>query len=613
MMTVEVNKPEIGPYGMPRKVSRPRKSQPLKRPSVCQYFDVRKDADGEELMTVFVRGIAALRLVLINKGTAFSFEERDELELHGLLPSHIATIEEQIERSYASYLGQPDNLGKYQFLRGLQERQEILFYALIATHLEEMMPIIYTPTVGEAVQHFSSLYRNPRGLSVSNRTIHLADRMLENYPLSDVRLVVATDSSAILGIGDQGYGGLAISIGKLALYTVGGGVSPFHSMPVCLDVGTNRQDLLEDPLYLGVRERRLEKEAYFEFLDQFVESLIRKAPHVVIQWEDLSKETAFTVLARYRDKVASFNDDIQGTGAVTLAGVLRACAVKKESMGEQRFLVYGAGAGGIGVASALREGLEAEGASVDQARRRVLVFDSQGILLNNRSLPEYKRDFAQDESVLEEWGFAGDVRSLEDVIRAAGVTGLIGLSGQKDSFTRPVVQALAENTQRPIIFALSNPNSHCEGQPQDLMDWTQGQALVATGSPFPDVEWEGSSLPVAQGNNAFIFPGLGFGAILSGASKVTDRMVLSSAYALAEYTTAFHADAGLLYPPLSELRATSLKVAEAVIRCALEEGVATEPGLEAEDLSAYVERKAWEPTYLPMVAGEDRVRDTREK
>ncbi len=577
------------------------------RPSVCQYFDIRRNTQGNEEMVAYVRGIALLRLVLTNKGTAFSYEEREALGLDGLLPSHVSTQEEQIERAYAGFSRQPNNIEKYQFLRGLQERQEILFYALVSNHLVEMMPIIYTPTVGEAVRHFSSLYQNPRGFSVSSKNIHRMDTILDDYPLSDIRLVVATDSSAILGIGDQGYGGLAISIGKLSLYTVGGGVSPFHTMPACLDVGTNRLELLEDPLYLGARQERLVDQPYFEFTDQFVESLSKKWPNVVIQWEDLSKEAAFAVLERYRHKVASFNDDIQGTGAVTLAGVLRACQLKEQSIGEQRFLIYGAGAGGIGVAWAIREGLKQSGLSDDEASKRVLVFDSGGLVLSNRPLPAYKADFAQDESILAEWDFAGDPTSLEDVISAAKVTALIGLSGQAGAFNESVVQAVANNSRRPIVFALSNPNSHCEGNPQDFSDWTDGKAVVATGSPFPDVECSGKKLPVAQGNNAFIFPGLGFGSMLSGATCITDGMVLAAAYALTEYTKKHHAKSFRLYPPLEELRDASLDVAAAVIQRAIQDGVCTKPELESKNLKQHVQEQSWEPDYLPVVCGDNAV------
>jgi malate dehydrogenase (oxaloacetate-decarboxylating) len=572
-------------------------------PQISQYFDIKRDSQGREYMETYLNGIALMRLVMTNKGTAFTPDERVALGLDGLLPPQVHTLEQQMDRVYRGFLREPDPLAKYQYLRALQERVEILYYALVEHHLEEMLPIIYTPTVGQAVQEFSARYQNPRGLSFSPINIDRGRQVVQNYPWNDVRMIVATDSSAILGLGDQGYGGLAITIGKLSIYTVGGGVSPFHTLPVKLDVGTNRLDLINDPFYLGVRQRRLRGEAYLEFMDKFVDAVRSRWPRTVIQWEDLSKDVAFTVLDRYRDRIPSFNDDIQGTGAVALAGVLSACRLKRESIQDQRIVVLGAGAGGIGVAWALTQGLIREGLTPDQARERVFVLDSKGLLIQGRPMDDHKAPFAQRPERLADWRYDGDVPTLIEVIENASATVLLGLSGQPGAFNRPIVEAISRNTARPVILPLSNPTSAAEALPEDLFDWSQGRALVATGSPFEDVVYDGKTYPIGQGNNAFIFPGLGFAAILSEASRISDAMVLEAAYALADYTAARHLEAGWVYPPIKELQEVSIRVASRVMEQAMREGVAGNQGLVDSDCDTYIRQRFWRPRYLPVVRG----------
>ena len=449
----------------------------MPRKRVSRLFDLKQDEHGRKYMEVYLDGIALLRLVLTNKGTAFSHEERVSLRLGGLLPPQMNTLEQQIERVYRGFVEAQTDIDKYQYLRALQERQEILFYALLERHLEEMLPIVYTPTVGAAVQHFSALYQNPRGLSFSPLDIDRADHTLSCYPMEDVRMIVATDSSAILGIGDQGYGGLAIPIGKMALYTVAGGVSPFHTMPVALDVGTERMDLINDPNYLGVRQRRLQGDDYYRFVDRFVDAVWKHWPQAVIQWEDLSKEAAFAVLERYRDRGPSFNDDIQGTGAVALAGILAACHLRNEQLSDEVVVIHGAGAGGIGVAWAIREGLVRAGLSPEEAKSRVLVLDSKGLLLSSRPMEDYKKSFAQDRSRIEGWTFEGEAPNLVETIRNAKATVLLGLSGRPGAFDEDVVRAMAKSAERPIIFPLSNPTASAEAKPEDIFQWTDGQAL----------------------------------------------------------------------------------------------------------------------------------------
>ncbi|WP_199188337.1 NAD-dependent malic enzyme [Deinococcus arcticus] len=564
---------------------------------LTDHYDVRRDPAGGRYLRPLVRGFSLLRFPLLNKGTAFTEAERRALGLDGLLAPQIDTLDELVERQYAEYRALGDPLERHVFLRHLQDRNEVLFYALLSRHVEEMLPIVYTPTVGQAVQEFSRIYRYPRGLTLSTRTIDRAAQALANVPLNDVRIIVATDSSAILGIGDQGFGGMAISIGKLSLYTVAGGVGPDKTLPVELDVGTARADLRADPGYLGVKHERLSGEAYLSFLDRFVEATLARYPKAIIQWEDFAKDAAFEVLSRYRRVVPSFNDDIQGTGAVVLAGVQSACRLKGERLADQVMVVHGAGAGGAGVAAALRGGLRLEGLSPNEIARRVFVLDSRGLLVDDRPMEPYKQALATPRAQVAGW--AG--LDLETVIRETGATVLLGLSGQAGIFSEAVVRAAQANTPRPLIFPLSNPTAHSEALPEDLLRWTGGQAMVATGSPFAPVTLNGVTHEIGQGNNAFIFPGLGFGAILARVREITDEMVAAAAAALADYT-ARHWPARI-YPPVADLRGASVQVAAAVIAQALRDGVATEFALRGQSDEALLEtvrRAFWQPEYLPF-------------
>ncbi|GAA5533480.1 NAD-dependent malic enzyme [Deinococcus aluminii] len=568
---------------------------------ISRYYDVKRDPAGHRFLEVRVTGFPLLHLPLLNKSTAFTEEERRLLGLEGLLPPGVSSIEEQKERAYLRLRQQGTPLEKHAYLRNLQDYNEVLFFALLEDHVEEMLPIIYTPTVGDAVREFSRLYRYPRGFAMSTAHVERARELLDNVHQQDVRMIVATDSSAILGIGDQGFGGMAISIGKLSLYTVAGGVGPDKTLPVELDVGTSRQDLIEDPLYLGARHPRLTGEAYDAFIDAFVNAVSQRYPKAIIQWEDFSKDTAFRVLERYRKVVPSFNDDIQGTGAVTLAGVLRACALKGERLRDQVVVIHGAGAGGAGVAAAIREGMRHEGLSEDEIARRVFVLDSRGLLTDDRQMEEYKRPLATPQSLTDGW--AGT--DLLSVVREAGATVLLGLSGQGGIFNEPIVRAVHANTARPIVFPLSNPTANTEALPEDILRWTDGAAIVATGSPFPDVTVNGQTYAIGQGNNAFIFPGLGLAAVLTRASEITDGMVAEAAYALADFTAREYPDR--TYPPTRALRDASRAVALRVARQAIEEGVAREEkvaGLDEGGLAAFIETRFWVPKYLPYRTAE---------
>lgn len=565
---------------------------------LSRYFELLRDADGTQRLKVNVEGALLLSLALTNKGSAFTQDERVALGVDGLLPPHVSTIDEQIARTYAGFRRQPSPLAKYTYLRALQERNEILFYALVEAHLAEMLPIIYTPTVGDAVKNASSIYQHARGLSLSERNIDRALQVAKNCILDDVRIVVATDSSAILGIGDQGWGGLAISIGKLALYTAAGGVSPSRSLPVGLDVGTDRDDLVKSPSYLGVRSKRLRGAEYFAFMDKFVDAMATRWPHVVLQWEDLSKDTAFDVLQRYRKKISSFNDDIQGTGSVALAGVVGSCALRGRKLRDEIVVVYGAGAGGGGVAWAIEQGMVRDGLSHEDARTRIFVLDSKGLLLEGRAMEAYKKPYARANL---DWG-SGPF-DLLTTIEKSGATVLLGLSGQPGTFTEPMLRAMCKNVERPVVFPLSNPTTSCEATPEDVLRWSDGRAIVATGSPFDPVRVGEALVPIGQGNNAFVFPGLGFGAILAGAAEITDAMVLAASYALSDYVRERHLSSGLVYPPVDELRDVSERVATRVIEQAFDDGVARTKKTTRERAAEYVREKFWRPRYLPFVKG----------
>ncbi len=563
-----------------------------------KQFETRIDAQGKPYLATEMTGYILTRLPLLNKSTGFTREERRELRLEGLVPPHSSTLEQQVERTYANYSMFASALDKHVYLRVLQDRNEVLFYALLERHLEEMLPIIYTPTVAEAVQKFSLIYRFPRGLVISTENIDRVDEVLADAPVPDVRLAVATDSEGILGIGDQGFGGMAICIGKLSLYTAAAGISPATTLPIELDVGTNRADLLDDPLYLGVRHERLTGQAYADFIERFVSAFKKRFPGAVLQWEDFSKQKAVDVMNRYRDALPSFNDDIQGTGAVVLAGLLAAARKTRRPMVDEAYVVHGAGAGGIGVARQIVVGLMRQGLSRAEAVARVLMIDSAGLVVaDRRGLDDYKRELAQDPSRTAGWQVGGNVPSLLETVVNAKATGLIGLSGQAGAFDETVVRAVAQNSPAPIVFPLSNPTSNSEAVPEDVYRWTDGRAIVATGSPFPEVRFEDHTYAVGQGNNAFIFPGVGLGTLVSGASKVTDNMLTAAAEALAEYTDPSRLMSGAVYPSINAINRASRHVAAAVVKQACEDGVARKT--IADPLTAVTDAM-WEPRYLPI-------------
>ena len=552
------------------------------------------------VLPVALRGRALLHDPILNKSSAFSAEERTAFGLEGLLPAHIASLEDQLDRVYAGYSRQGAALDRHLYLRALQDRNETLFFALLEQHLEEMLPVVYTPTVGEAIQKFSHLFERARGLIVAQQHLEDMGELLSNAAPGGVDLIVATDSEGILGIGDQGVGGLEIAVGKLAIYTVAAGIAPGRTLPVALDVGTDRQDLLDDPLYLGARHARLRGAAYDEMVSAFARAVHRRWPNALLQWEDFSKDRAFHVLEGFENALPSFNDDIQGTGAMALGGILAAMRGTAGEFTKQVFAVLGAGAGGVGVARALRDGLISAGLTPAAATARVYVLDSRGLVLSDRpGLEPYKREFARRSEDLSGWRTGGGAPNLLEVVENAGVTAIMGLSGQHGTIDEAIVRATAKNTSHPIIFALSNPTSATEIMPEEALAWSDGRAIVATGSPFPPaVAPDGRTVTIGQGNNAFIFPGIGLGALAVRARRVTPAMFTAAGEALAGCVSPERLAQGAVFPATAELRAVTSTVAAAVAAAAQQDGVAS---VSAEDAAAFLAGPRWRPRYRRYV------------
>lgn len=569
-----------------------------------RYRVVNDPDTGESYVPVSSTGADLYGIPTLNKGTAFPLDERETFGLTGILPPHVSSMEEQLDRVYESFRSKRDDLAKFLFLIELQDRNETLYYRLLLEHLEEMAPIVYTPTVGDACEQFSHIYRRPRGIYVTRNDRGRIREILNHAPYEGVAVIVATDGEGILGIGDQGAGGIEIAIGKLTLYTCGAGIHPARCLPIMLDVGTNNAGLLNDPLYLGIREPRLQDDEYLEFMDEFVDAVFSTYPDVLLQWEDFSRQKAWSVLERFRDRTCSFNDDVQGTGAVTYAGVLAACKLIGSSIQEQSFCVYGAGAGGGGIIEVLVSGLMKAGLSEAEARQRVVALDSRGLILADRQrLEPFKRIFAREPEMVNGWELSDSHKiGLADTVKNFKPTVLIGTSGQPGTFTEAIIKEMAAYSERPAIFALSNPTSKTEVLPENVFKWTDGRGLIATGSPFPPVVFNGKAYGIGQGNNAFCFPGIGLGVYASGATRVTRQMLLAAGEAVAEHVSDEQLAQGQLYPSVGSLRLVSRSVAVAVGMAALDSGVIpTEDaeGLTRETMAARVDKKAWYPEYIP--------------
>lgn len=542
-------------------------------------------------------GPPLLEMPLLNKGSAFSEEERINLNLIGLLPHTVETIEEQAERAYRQFQDCETPLDKHIFLRSIQDDNETLFFRVIEEHLEEMLPIIYTPTVGEACQRFSDIYRDHRGLFIAYPDRYRIDDTLRSATKNNVRVVVVTDGERILGLGDQGIGGMGIPIGKLSLYTACGGVSPAYTLPVVLDAGTNNKALLNDPMYMGWRHERISADEYREFVDLFIQALKRRWPKTLLQFEDFAVANANHLLDRYRDELCSFNDDIQGTAAICVGSLLAACKAKGEKVSDQTIVFAGAGSAGCGIAEQIIQAMVDEGLSDAQARRRIFLIKRQGLVTDDMSgLYPFQARLAQPRSALAGW--QGDPQGddpLYTVVDNAQPTVLVGVSGQQGLFSERIVKRMYEYCRDPFIMPLSNPTSHSEAIPADVLAWTDGNALVATGSPFDDVEINGRTIPIAQCNNSYIFPGIGLGVIAANASKVTDTMFMAASRALADNSPLANSKTGALLPPLSGVRELSTAIAFAVAKQAQADGVALSASDEAVEEA--IHRNFWYPRY----------------
>lgn len=534
-----------------------------------------------------------------NKDVAFTDEERSALGLRGLLPWRVATIEEQVALELEHLRRKPDDVERYIGLAALHDRNEALFYRLLVDHLDELAPIVYTPTVGRVCREFSHVVRRPRGLWVTPEDVDRVPELLRNSGRPDVRLIVATDNERILGLGDQGAGGMGIPIGKLALYTAGAGLHPDTTLPVSLDCGTDNETLRNDPLYLGYPKARLRGAAYDAFIETFVEAVVDVYPHAVLQWEDFKQHNAIRLLDRYRHRLPSFNDDIQGTAAVVLAGILAALRLSGQPLSSQRLVFVGAGAASIGIGRLVGEAMRAEGASEAQVRSAIVMLDSQGLIFDGRdAVEDDKRPFSLSAEGLSTFGFPPARHyDLDTVVRFIAPTVLIGASGKPGAFTEVAVREMAARTPTPIVLPLSNPTSSSEAFPADVLTWTNGRALVATGSPFGPVDIGGRPRAVGQANNVFIFPGVGLAAIVSKAREVTDQMFLVAARELAGAVSPERLEQGALYPPLSELRAISRRIAFAVARHAREEGLAMI--VSDDEIERQIDATMWEPAYTP--------------
>jgi malate dehydrogenase (oxaloacetate-decarboxylating) len=538
---------------------------------------------------------------VLNKGTAFTEQERTEFGLHGLLPPVVETLEQQCVRAYEAYKRKDDDLEKHIFLRSLQDTNETLFYGLLYRHIAEMAPIIYTPVVAQGCINFSHIYRRPRGIFLSYPLADKMDEIIENRPYRDVDVIVVTDGERVLGIGDQGAGGMGIPIGKLSLYTVIGGIDPKRTLPILLDVGTNNQERLHDPEYLGWRHERITSQHYWDFVDKFVSCIKRKLPNVLLQWEDFAKSHARPILDKYRDSLCTFNDDIQGTAAVTLGAIYKALKITGKKFSDQQIVILGAGSAGTGIAEYTLQAMVAEGVEETKARRHFFILDSRGLLqTTSTNLTEVQQMFAQPSELVSSWKAKEEGHiGLAEVIKNISATILIGVSSQPGQFTEPIVKEMASKVNKPIIFPLSNPYDRAEAVPEDLVRWTEGRALIATGTGFPPLTFNGKTFRIAQCNNFYIFPAIGLAVSASRAKRVTDKMMIAAASALGNFQDAkgnnYSNTESPLLPPIESMRDVAIHIAIKVALQAQQDGVA--PEMNEQQVSEQVQKRFWIPEY----------------
>lgn len=562
-------------------------------------FNVIKNENKEVIrLETSLSGYDLLNTPKLNKGCAFTLEEREQFDLAGLLPHHVETLEQQTTRMYLQYSEHQSNLGKNIYLNALHDYNETLFYKLISQHLEEMLPIIYTPTVGEAVQRFSTEHRKQKGLYISYSDRDRIDELLEHRINPRINLSVVTDGGAVLGIGDQGIGGINISIAKLMVYTLCGGINPNRVLPIQLDVGTDNEHLLNDPMYLGWRHERIQGQAYDDFIDQFVTAITKRFPHILLHWEDVGRDNARRILMNYRDKICTINGDMQATGVVALATVLAGVMASGTPLRDHRIALLGAGTAGIGIADQILDAMRREGLNESEALSRFWVIDRQGLLTDKTECLPFQARFARNHHDVTHWSVQNEnTISLYDVVKNAKPTILIGCSTVTGAFNQEIVQLMQSHTERPIIMPLSNPTSLAEAVPEDLLRWSEGKAIIATGSPFGEVMYEGRRIRIAQSNNALAFPGIGLGAIAAKARHLSDDMLWAATQALAECSPVIQDKMAPLLPKLSEAHMVSYKVAVAVALQARKEGLSALP--ESTDLKQLIRGMMWEPRYMP--------------
>ena len=534
---------------------------------------------------------------IYNKGTAFTQKERDDLGLNGYLPYHISTIEEQAHRRYENFLQQGNHLSKFQFLSSLQNRNEVLFYKLVSQHISEMLPYIYTPTVGDVSLQYSNLYKEPRGLYLSYPHKDKMPQIIDQYFADQIDVIVVTDGERVLGLGDVGVGGMAIPVGKLSLYTLFGGIHPGRTLPVFLDVGTNNPQLLADPHYVGWRHERITGKEYEDFVDTFVRCIRKKYQNVLLQWEDFAKPNAKPLLDRYREQILSFNDDIQGTAAVVLSAVISSSKISSTPLKKQKIVVLGGGSAGLGISSHIIDAMEEEGMTREEALKCFYIIDINGLIHQGlTTLDHEQKPYARSQNELASWKVDHkDKITLLDVVRNIDATVLIGVSTQSGAFTQEVIEEMAKRCDRPLILPLSNPTSKSEAKPEDVLNWTNGRAIVATGSPFPPVEYNGKIYNIGQCNNVSIFPGLGLGAVACGAKKITDAMFVAAAKELSCHSPIFGNEQASLFPSFENLKEISKKIAFVVAKKALQQGL-VDP-MSDEEMAGRIDRAIWSPSY----------------
>ncbi|NCT56598.1 MAG: NAD-dependent malic enzyme [Legionella sp.] len=563
-------------------------------------FKICRDAKtGECTLETSITGKQLLTTPQLNKSTAFTHAERVAFGLLGKLPHRVETLDEQVKRSYLQYSAYNTALQKNIYLSNLHDKNQVLFYKLVSRHLLEMIPIIYTPIVGTAVKEFSLEYRQPRGIYLSHADQDHIDAILENRSNPEIDLIVVTDGEGVLGIGDQGIGGMDIPVAKLMVYSLCGGIDPTRTLPICLDVGTNNQTLLDDPLYLGCAHPRIDGKAYDVFIERFVTAIHKRFPKAFLHWEDFGRHNADQILEKFRNKMCTFNDDIQGTGAVTLSALLAACDVTQTPLTQQRIVVFGAGSAGTGISQQIVEAMMQHGLTSEQAHQQFWLIDRQGLLTDDDiSLTDAQKPFARAKSELTQWSYQGqNYPSLTDTVQQIKPTVLIGCSAQTGAFSQDIIQNMAKSCKRPIIFPLSNPDEKCEAKPQDILAWTEGQALVATGTAFPAVEYQNRLVEIAQCNNALVFPGIGLGVLAVGAKHLSKNMIGAASHALSQFSPSKKDSFLPLLPSLEQAQVVAKAIAHAVADTAIEEGLAEHN--DRDKIDQHINEHFWEPRYLP--------------